>query len=158
MAAAIPLVLIAGATALSAYGKVQEGQAAGNVADYNAGVARQNANLAASIGAARESAVRSQNRAALGTQASALSEAGIGLEGSAADVMRQSTINAELDALNTRYEAQLQARNFDVQATQSDYEARQARYRGYVGGATSILSGASNLYTASGANWTSKTP
>ena len=75
-------------------------------------------------------------------------QAGLGFSGSAGDFERQSEVLAELDALNLRYEGQLQAKDSLTQAGLDEAQGSQyagsagpARTAGYMGAAGSILGG-----------------
>lgn len=148
--------LLAGSAALSAIQAISSGEQAGQNADaqaaaasYNATVQRQQADQAFSVANAEEERQRRAGRAVLGQQRAAVAEAGGGFGGSAFDIMSDSAAAAELDALNIRYQGQLQARGHRAQAGLSDYEAamsrynaRQARIGGYIGAGAALLSGA----------------
>lgn len=160
----IPIMAIAmlATAAVGAYSAVQSGKAAEaqyksaqQAADYNAEIEAQNARVARQQAGAREEAQRRQARQVLGEQRAALSQAGIGLAGSAADVYGQSAANAELDALNIRYEGELGARGLLAQSALTSYEgkvagmnAKSAKKAGYVNAASSLLAGATNAYGA----------
>ena len=115
MAAALPYVL-AGLSAISTISQANQTAAAerhnAEVADRNAQISELNRQSALASANANEEAQRRKARAALGDQRGALAQAGIGLDGSAADVYEQSAENAELDALNIRYQGALQANGF----------------------------------------------
>lgn len=150
----------AASAAIGAYSAYQGGQAQKanaksqqDAADYNAKVQAQNAAVARQQASAREEAQRRQARQILGEQRAALSQAGIGLAGSAADVYGASAGAAELDALNIRYEGELDARGLLAQSSLSTFEgqvagrnARTAGQAGYLNAASSLLSGASSAY------------
>jgi hypothetical protein len=163
--AAIPAAtLMAYATAatavIGAIGAIQAGNAQAasyqsqqQAANYNATIEAQNARVARQQANAREEAQRRQARQVLGEQRAALAQAGIGLSGSAADVYGQSAANAELDALNIRYEGELQARGLLAQSELTRYEgkvagmnASSARRGGYLDAASSLLVGGSKAY------------
>lgn len=123
-----------------------ESQAQANA--YNAEMARQNAQIAAEQGNANEEAQRRHARIALGAQRAAIAEAGIGTDGSAGDLYEQSASNAEMDALNIRYQANLQSAGFTNQAGLDDWQASQNRANasrattaGFVNAGASALSG-----------------
>ncbi len=143
--------------AYSAYqgGKNQEvmAKAQANADEFNAETGRQNAAATRQQADAREEAQRRQARQRLGEQRAALSQAGAGLSGSAADVYGQSATNAELDALNIRYEGDIQARGLLIGAQQDQMQAgisringRTARQAGTLNAASNLLTGASNAY------------
>lgn len=94
--------------------------------DYNATVLDQNAGIERQQANAREEAQRRDARRILGSQRAALSQAGTGMGGSAADVMAQSAADAELDALTLRYEGDMRARGLIAQAEGERYQGRVA--------------------------------
>ena len=140
MAAAIPfLPLIAGSVAAvgSVYSAQQQrnaGMAAAEQADTNAIAARRAAN-------AREETVRRQNAMRLGEQRASAAQSGFDpSSGSFGDLQGQSAANAELDALSTRYEGELQALNLQQEATGLRRQARTATRQGYLNAAGSLMS------------------
>lgn len=155
--AAAPAIFMLAAAAVAAYGQIQAGKAqeAGYKAQanadlYNAEIERQNAAAARLQANAREEAHRRQARQFLGEKRAALSQAGIGLSGSAADVYAQDAANAELDALNIRYEGELQARGLLAQSELSTYQSRVSRMNGKAAMRGAKISAASTLLAAAG--------
>lgn len=134
-------LLIAG-TAINALGAIQQGNSARRAADYNAAMAEQNAAVELQQAGQREEAKRREARMILGSQRAAFAQSGGGMGGSAADVMQQSAINAELDALTLRYEGVLRARGLQAEAASERFAGKQAQRQGYMQAAGSILSGA----------------
>ena len=143
--------LIIASTAVSAIGAIQQGKSAQSAANANAANLEQNAGIERSQANQREEAKRREARMVLGTQRAALAESGGGMGGSAADVMRQSSINAELDALTLRYEGDLRARGLEAEAQQERFAGKVAKRASYFNAASSILSGAA-AYGAYGEN------
>ncbi|MCW5623339.1 MAG: hypothetical protein KIT73_01305 [Burkholderiales bacterium] len=155
MAALIPAAIIA-STALSAMGAIQSAntQAAqletqARAADYNATMAERQAAAAAAASSVNEDALRRESRVALGGQAAALAQTGFTMGGSGTDLMQQSRVNAELDALNTRYQGRLQQMGLLSEAELQRYEGAASRSNigavkkaGYISAGASILSGA----------------
>lgn len=122
--------------------------------NYNAAVARQRAEVTRSIFGQREEQFRRSSRLELARQTAAGVESGLGLD---ADLERQSSVLAELDALNVRYEGELQAHGFESEARLSKFNARNYRRlskdtiaAGYIGAAGEILGGYGD-YTRLGA-------
>jgi hypothetical protein len=134
-------LLSVASTAMSAIGAIQQGNNAKAAADYNAGIMEQNATIERQQATAREETQRRQARQILGEQRAGFSQAGIGLGGSASDIMDESATNAELDALTLRYEGDLRARGLMAQAESERFQGRNARTAGYMGAAGSILGG-----------------
>ena len=132
---------IIAATAVKALGAIQQGNAAKGAANYNAGILEQNAANERQQAGAREDAQRRRAAMVLGTQRAAFAQSGGGMGGSAADVMEQSAINAELDALTLRYEGDLRARGMQAEATSERFAGKQAQRAGYFQAAGSILGG-----------------
>lgn len=142
-----PVTMMVAAVAAQAVGKVIEGNAQNNAAKANAGIADENARIAQQQAGSREDQQRRQSRYTLGAQAAATAEAGVDAgSGSAARSIGESAANAELDALNIRYEGLMHAHGFAREAALERARGKQARNAGYLGAATSILSGASQAY------------
>lgn len=147
-------------TAMQAVGAIQQGraesaaaQSRANAEEYNAIVARQNAQVAGAQASAQEDQQRRKFRALQGEAITAAAQSGAGLDGSNADVLQQNAIANELDALTIRYEGQMKARGLMAQseldmmnARASRRAAKDAMIGGYLNAGASILSGASKLY------------
>ncbi|MDR8106172.1 hypothetical protein KPB04_31075 [Burkholderia cenocepacia] len=96
--------------------------------DRNAALSDQQAAQVYAQGVNRETAQRAQAGQQLGEQRAAVAESGFNPNaGSALDVQVQSVRNAELDALQTRYQSILQGGTLEDQARQDRYAARTAR-------------------------------
>lgn len=96
-------------------GKLIEGRQASAETDrqreaelFNLAVAQQNAEIVAQQTSAREEQSRRDSRQVLGAQRAGIAQANVGFGGSQAQIIRQSTTNAELDALNIRYAGDLE--------------------------------------------------
>lgn len=118
------------------------------MATQNAAVARQNAQSAFNVGIGKEEAVRRNSAQQLGAQTAAASESGfVSSSGSMLNAQVQSAGNAELDALQTRYQGLLQGQSYQDQAASDDYEAKVASSNagnaltgGIIGAGTAALS------------------
>lgn len=136
----IMLVASAAVGAMSAISQANaassQAKSQANAAEYNATVDKQRADVAMQQSNANEDAQRRSSRIALGQQRAGLVESGIGTDGSAADLAGQSSLNAEMDALNIRYQGKLQASGALAQQGLDSYSATAAR------------SNASNIQTA----------
>ena len=87
-------------------------------AEFNETVAGQNARLERQQGGVAEERQRREAAQLLGKQRAAMLQNGTGAGGSNLDVARQSAVEAELDALNIRYNSEVRAHGYDVQAQQ----------------------------------------
>jgi hypothetical protein len=124
-----PALLLGGA-GLAAFGELQSsGDRAAQLrsqqqaAMFDSAIAEQNARMERQQAGAREELQRRRAGQVLGEQRAAFAQAGTGTGGSAADVMAQSLVNAELDALTLRYEGEMRARGQEIVSTQKTAEA-----------------------------------
>ena len=141
---AIMITTLASA-AVSAAGSIAQGNAAKSAANYNAAVARQNADIARANATADADRQREQAGRLAGRQRAATGASGITPEGSPLDVMADSALSAELDALTTQYRGELQARSYGQDATLQGMRGSAAQEAGYIGAGSALLSGASKL-------------
>lgn len=146
---------------LSAYRANQaqqvQAQAAQQANEFNAAVARQRSTEVKQIFGEREDQQRRMARLEAGKRAARAAQSGLGFGGSNADVDEQSEIFAELDALNIRYEGELDSRGLLTQAAMQDYEGsvnynnRRNLRRGIWGEtATAALGSGMSTYTSLG--------
>lgn len=126
--------------------------------EYNAAVQRNNAKAAGEQANAAEEAQRRKFAQLQGQAMAAVGQSGTGFDGSNLDVLRQNSVNNELDALNIRYQGQMQAQGLmaqsdldRMQAQQSLFNAATARSSassastaGWIGAGSNLLSGVSN--------------
>jgi len=141
----------AGALASGAAKSAQANQQAAAL-DRNAALSDQQAGQVYAQGVNRETAQRAQAGQQLGEQRAAIAESGFNPNaGSALDTQVQSVRNAELDALQTRYQSILQGGTLEDQAQQDRYAARTARatarngmLAGGISAAASVLGGLGN--------------
>jgi hypothetical protein len=155
MADPVTLMLVAGATqavGAIAAGNAQAAQydAQAQAAAWNADMQRQQASATAQQTSAREDLQRKQARQVFGRQIAAGAESGVNITtGSAADLFRSSLYDAEMDALNIRYEGELNRVGLLNQASLSDWEGKVAKVNsksaqkaGYLNAATALAGSA----------------
>lgn len=155
------MALTIGSTIMGAAGQIQQAQstAAANryqakVADMNAQISEKRAKDALERGAKEEQQKRRENQQLLGKQQAAMAANGVDLTfGSPLDVIVDSSVLGELDALTIRtnayreeYDYRVQAANQRAQGTMSRGAADSALAGGYLGAAGTILGGAGNAY------------
>lgn len=157
----VPIAMAVASAAMKAYGSIQQGkteaanykaQAAAD--NYNAVVNTQNAQQAGMLASSRELAQRQNDAQQLGNIRAGLAETGGGESGTNAGVLRQSEVNAELDALTTRYQGVLQSRGYQAQAGLDIYQGKVAKVNagaakraGYWGAASQLLGGAAQAFS-----------
>lgn len=160
IAAPIAIASAVAATAASAYGAIQTGDAERKNANYQAAIARQNAivanqnaEYATQAGAAQATDQGIQNRQQLGAVRAGLAAHGVNVDtGSAANVEQSQRETGETSSLQTTANAALQAYGYKTQATsqteQANLAGMQATNAGQAGvtsAAGSLVSGASSL-------------
>ena len=135
--------------AVTAIGTASSAKAQSNASKQNALYAERNQQLSMMQAGAREEAQRRRARYALGSQAAAIAESGVDVNsGSAARSVAESATNAELDALNIRYEGLMQAEGYAAEAANERTRSKYAMNAGYFGAATSLLGGVARGYAA----------
>jgi hypothetical protein len=155
----IPAGLSIAGTLLNTVGKVQQAGADADMLEQRAAGSQFDAEMARLFGedslrtsTAAQLAQRRGSRNLLAVQKAAIAQAGIGTGGSAADVVRESAANAELDALNIAFEGRSRFLNAMLRAGQEDRNTRylreaasRTRRAGGVSGFASLLTGASSF-------------
>lgn len=113
-------------------GRVQRGEIdmQRKIEQFNISVAEQNARLTGQQTSAREEQQRRESRQLLGTQRAAIAQSNVGFDGSSADIIRQSSANAELDALNIRYAGELERMGFLNEIEMRKYSDQMLKLKG----------------------------
>ena len=104
---------------IMAVGQIQQGRAEKKAADFNALVSEER-------GKQQERLIRRNTKRQLGKIRASVAKSGVRMEGSPLEVLAESAANAEVDALNARYNARIQAQ---VQRDTGKVRERQARYK-----------------------------
>jgi hypothetical protein len=133
-------------TAVSAYGQYQQGQQQAQAAEYNAAVARQQAEASREAGKLEAARIRKQKERLTGRQRAMYAKAGVTMEGSPMEVMLDSATDAEMDALITEYNYETQARQAGSQASMSQWRAGVYERTGTQRAGATLLQGVSTAY------------
>lgn len=130
-------------------------KAAAQANEYNAAVLRQRSETALSVSNQRESQQRRTSAIAMGKMRAGIAQSGLGMGGTNADLERQSSVLAELDALNIRYEGENESRGLlasanleDMYAGANRSNARSARLSGFMSATGAALGGYGNYLSA----------
>lgn len=123
---------------------MRQGNAAKAAGQYNAQVAEQRAVTVRQQTMQREEVHRERARHQIGMQLAATAESGTALAGSNLDLLSRSLYDAEMDALQIRYEGELNARGLINQAQLDRSMGREAGNAGYLSAASSVLNAASS--------------
>lgn len=156
LAAAAPYLIVA-AAGVQAYGaytgmqaNIANAKSQEQAARANEQIQKNNAQQVAWETSRQEDDFRRRARAQRGEQVASIAQSGIGFDGTGKDLLEQSDINSELDALTIRYEGNLRQKGLLQDASMSAYEAGVARMNkgaartaGYMGIAGAVASGAS---------------
>jgi len=139
------VVLAIVSAAVGAYGAVSSGQAQHDAASFNAKVATNNAQAQAQQAQYEADRIRTRNRAMLGQARASFAKSGVSIEdGSASDVLMDSSIQGELDVAAAIYTGRVGAGASVSQARLYGMQGRNAQTSGYISAGSSILSGASS--------------
>lgn len=139
-------IAIAAVTAISAASSYRQGQAVEAQNEYTAKQNEENAKQSMQQASTMEDEQRARARQVIGTQIAAQSQSGTQLNGSAADMLRQSLFNAEADAMQIRYEGKTRSQGMLSQATASRFTGKSARQQGTLNAVGSLMSGAAKAY------------
>jgi hypothetical protein len=139
------------AAAIAVVGQLAQGQQAKQAANYNAAIAEQNADEAERAGAERENIARQNSAQMLSSQRVAMLQNGVDpAAGTALVGAEQQTRDAELDALQLRYEGLMQARDLRMQAGAERYRGKAAKRNSLFSAAGSLMSSAGGYLSSSG--------
>jgi hypothetical protein len=139
-------MLVAGG--LQALSAIQQGNQAQAAANYNAQVLENQAQTERNQATVRQEAQRREARQVIGQQLAATSESGAGLSGSNLDLLTESLRNSELDALNIRYQSELNAQGLQQQAGLERFQGKQAKYQSRMSAAGSLLNASGSYFGA----------
>jgi hypothetical protein len=151
-----PAVIVAatvGASAISAYGQIQAGQAAKQAGDYNAAIARNNQIIAerAAVDAETRGDIaadeqRRKTARVAGAQRAAFGASGLAIDSAySTDILGDTAAFGELDALTIKSNAQREAYGYRVQGMNYAAEEAMARVGGKNANAAAQISAASTL-------------
>jgi len=141
MAMAAAAMIMAG-SAISAYGAIQQANAAKSAANFNATLRERDATNA--LVSSRENAARFARRAEQdqGSLLAGYGASGVGLEGSPMDVLRMSVANAKLDEGTILYNGRLKSTGYYDDAMLNRHSGAVAEQQGTLNAASYLIGGA----------------
>lgn len=158
MADPISWVVIA-ASAVSAIGAIQQGQAAKASANYNAAIADQNAQLSRQQAQANATQQARENYLRMGAIRAAQGHSGgEGGSGSVLDVIGDVAMQGELQKQNILYQGELQARGYGNTAALDRSQGKNAVTSSYFAAGSALLQGGANYYKISNSTISRSTP
>lgn len=141
-----PVTWLAIATAVTGGATLASGYQQSQIAEAEADLASENAKAAAQQANAAEEVQRRRNRSILARQRAAIAESGIGFGGSAEVLQQDSAVQAELDALNVRYEGRMRGLGFRTDANVARQRAKNALAGGFLSASGQLLGGMADAY------------
>jgi len=142
ISAAITSIVAAGVSAYSSY---ESGQSQKKASEYNAEMQNRAAKQEIQQGNIKAQEMRDRARKIAGTQAAGFGAAGLDTtSGTASDILDESRMFGELDALRSINNAQRTAYGLQAQSELDLWQGHAAARGGMLSAAGSLLSGASN--------------
>lgn len=138
--------MMVASTVIGTGATVTSGIQQSNQAEAEADLANQNAKAAAQQAAAAEDATRRRSRSILARQRAAIAESGIGFGGSSEVLQQDSAVQAELDALNVRYEGRLRGLGLRADANIASQRGRNAMTGSVLSATGQLLGGGADAY------------
>lgn len=132
---------------LGAYGQMQQADASEKAGKMNAAQDLQNAQASRAQGADEQRRLRIQTRKALGSIKAGYGASGISMEGSAMDVLMESSANAEMDVWTVGHNSEMQARQYENQAKMDLYKGTIGAGNSQMGAAAQLLKTGSDVYS-----------
>jgi len=136
--------LLAASTAMGVGGSLIQGQQQAQAAEYNAAVARQQAEAARVAGELEAERIRIAGEKLTGQQKAMYAKSGVTFAGSPMEVMIDSATQNEMDALMTEYNYAIQASQAESEAALAEWRAKTAVTSSYMRAGTTLLQGASS--------------
>lgn len=154
---------VALAAVASAGSALMSGMQQAGVAKYNRKLSEMNAGAARAQARSEEETFRRKAERMKGSQRAAIGASGITLEGSPLDIIDDTEVEIEREALGIRYAGDVAGTRYDNEAAGFGYRARSAMTGAYVGAGTALLSGAGKIaggfdFSSSGARTGGKSP
>jgi hypothetical protein len=135
------LVATAAGAGVGAYSSIKQGEAANDAAKATQQSEKRNAQAASDAAALEAGQVRRKNMLRLGSQRAAAAKSGVMIDDSAADVIYDSSIQGELEALSVLYSGASQAGYYRSRGNIAAMEGKNAKSAGYLRGGATLIGG-----------------
>lgn len=122
-------------------GAFEQGNASAAAASYNQKISNYNATVTTQQGQIVEQQVRQASARNLGQQRANIGASGLSSDGSALDVLQESAYNAEMDALNTRYNYATKAQSYRMEGQLQGMQSENDKTAGGLNASSILLSG-----------------
>jgi hypothetical protein len=135
------IVATVAGTGVAVAGQVQAGKAADKAAKATAQAENANAKAAQDAAALEAGQVRRRNLLRLGSNRANAGKSGVLIDDSAADVIYDSAIQGELEALSTLYSGASQASYYKSRGSIARLEGANAKSASRIGAASTLIGG-----------------
>lgn len=132
-------------TAISAFGAIQQGNAANAAAQAQAQAQEQQAEAERRSSAFESEREFKKQQLQLSSARAAVGASGVGFQGSPSAVITANAAQGQLDLAAIQYGSQLRQNTLMTQADLTRMEGRQAKQAGFINAASSVVSGASGI-------------
>lgn len=146
MAVVLPFLALASA-GISAIGAISQGNAQAKAANYNAAVKTIQANQAVDQAGAQASNDAVKTRQKMAAVRAGSIQNGFEESGSVSDILDTVQRDGALESMTAMYDGTVRAQALRQGAELDKMTASNAKTAGYIGAGTSLLSGASKMYT-----------
>lgn len=143
-------------TGLQAYGQYRAAQDEAAAEEYNAKVARQEAEIAKQKGKLEADRQRKLSKRFLATTEVAVAKSGIALEGSALEVWKDNAEELELDALIIEYNSKVDQMRALNESSIRENRADRIRFMGTVSAASTVLKQSASFLATQGSKTSGK--
>lgn len=145
--------LIGGGTALSIFGSIHSGLAKSNAAMENSLWLEEQAAFIQEATNREYELAKQDQELVIGQQYGAYAMAGVDLSGSALDTINESFSRASLELEAIRRNGEMQVREASLKANAERNAAGDYKLAGYLGAASSLLSGGASYYKSTRGNY-----
>ena len=144
----LPAALMLASQGMQTLGNLYSGFAKAEALDFSADISRRNAEQVKLDTAELEARFRRQSAKRRGSRRANIGASGITLDGSAYDVMLDSAVEEELQALTIKHSGDVEAMNQLLNAQLDEQKARNTRVASVLGAVSGSASAAGNAKAA----------
>lgn len=139
--AVVAVALTAVSAGVGTYAAVEQGNAAKDAGKRQQDIANQNAKAAQDAAALEAGQIRRKNLLRLGAQRAGAAKSGVLIDDSAGDVITDSAIQGELEALSAVYSGNSAAASQRNRGNLARYEGNQAASASYINAGSTLIGG-----------------
>jgi hypothetical protein len=141
--------LLLATTALSAVGSIMQGNAAAATGEAQQAAYRQSAEYERQASGYEATRVAEKNRRAASAALVQVAGSGVTLTGSPTEVLADNAVQSQMDIDAIRFGSTIKQNNLLTQGDLAKMQGDQKQQASYIGAATNVASGLTQLYTPS---------